>query len=585
MEYGVSMTTAETTSASAPAGDTDSAAEGTADRVLHGTPVVPGVAAGPALRVHGEVSPEAVRAFGGGDFADTDAALAAYDESAGRVAAEFARKAERATGPAAEVLTASAGLARDKGLRGAVRKGLAAGTDLVAAVQAAVEQFVGIFTSMGGLMAERVTDLRDIERRLVADIVGEPAPGVPEPTEPSVLVAEDLAPSDTAGLDPELVVALVTERGGATSHTAIIARQLGIPCVVGVAGASEVAAGTFVVVDGETGAVEVGGSSAEARDRVEESRRVRAALAAWTGPAATSDGMPVKLLANVADGPSAAQAGSEPVQGVGLFRTELCFLNRKDEPSADEQADIYADVLAPYADGRVVVVRTLDAGSDKPIAFATHDGEENPALGVRGLRLSFDNPGLMDRQLDGIRAAAERTGTETWVMAPMVATVTEAADFAAKVRERGLRPGVMVEIPSAALLAHRMLEVVDFLSIGTNDLTQYAMAADRMATDLAHLTDPWQPAVLQLIAITAEAGRQAGKPVGVCGEAAADPLLAVALIGMGVTSLSMAARAVRPVGAQVSAVSSDTCEVAAEAALSASDPMAARAAVRALLAR
>jgi phosphotransferase system enzyme I (PtsI) len=189
----------------------------------------------------------------------------------------------------------------------------------------------------------------------------------------------------------------------------------------------------------------------------------------------------------------------------------------------------------------------------------------------------------MDRQLDAIAAAAERTGTETWVMAPMVATVAEAADFSEKVRARGLRAGVMVEIPSAALLAHRMLEVVDFLSIGTNDLTQYAMAADRMATDLAHLTDPWQPAVLQLIAITAHAGAEAGKPVGVCGEAAADPLLATALIGMGISSLSMAARAVRPVGAQLARVTSETCEVAAEAALGAPDPMAARAAVREVL--
>ncbi len=554
------------------------------DSVLRGTPVVPGVAAGPALLVRGEISPEAIARFGAGDFVDDDAALAAYDVAAGRVADDFTRKAERATGAAAEVLAASAGLARDKGLRTAVRKGIAGGTDLVASVEAAIEKFVGVFTTMGGLMAERVTDLRDIERRLVADIVGEPAPGVPEPSEPSVLVAEDLAPSDTAGLDPDLVVALVTERGGATSHTAIIARQLGIPCVVGVSGAADLVAGTFLVVDGETGEIELGADPDEAAGRVEESRQARAALAAWTGPAVTLDGTPVKLLANVADGPSAAQAGTEPVQGVGLFRTELCFLNRKEEPDADEQADIYADVLSPYDDGRVVVVRTLDAGSDKPIAFATHDGEENPALGVRGLRLSFDNPGLMDRQLDGIKIAAERTGTETWVMAPMVATVAEASDFADKVRARGLKPGVMVEIPSAALLAHRMLEVVDFLSIGTNDLTQYTMAADRMATDLAHLTDPWQPAVLQLIAITAEAGKQAGKPVGVCGEAAADPLLAVALIGMGVTSLSMAARAVRPVGAQISAVSMDTCEAAAEIALAASDPMAARVLVRDLLA-
>jgi phosphoenolpyruvate-protein phosphotransferase (PTS system enzyme I) len=562
--YGVSMTTSEHLS-------------------LSGTPVVPGVAAGPVLHVRGEVSPAAIARYGDGGFPDVDAALSAYDESVASVADTFTAKAAATQGAAAEVLTASAGLARDKGLRSAVSKNLQAGQGPVAAVQGAVEQFVTIFTSMGGLMAERVTDLRDIERRVVAHLVGEPAPGVPTPSEPSILVAEDLAPSDTSGLDPALVTALVTERGGATSHTAIIARQLGIPCVVGAAGVMALPTGTFVVVDGETGTIEQGTDPDAARARVEESRRLRDELASWSGPAATADGLPVKLLANVADGPSAGTAAGEPVQGVGLFRTELCFLDRKDEPSVAEQADIYADVLSPYSDGRYVVVRTLDAGSDKPIAFATHEGEENPALGVRGLRLSFGNPGLMDRQLDGIAAAAERTGTETWVMAPMVATVAEAAGFAEKVRARGLKPGVMVEIPSAALLAHRMLEVVDFLSIGTNDLTQYAMAADRMATDLAHLTDPWQPAVLQLIAITAHAGTEAGKPVGVCGEAAADPLLATALIGMGISSLSMAARAVRPVGAQLAKVTFETCEAAAEAALGAPDPMAGRAAVRELL--
>lgn len=563
MFYGVSMTTATS--------------------VLRGTPVVPGVAAGPALLVRGEVSPDAIARFGDGGFADADAAMVAYDDAVTAVTESFGRKAAQATGPAAEVLTASAGLVRDKGLRSAVAKNVATGQPLVAAVDAAVEQFVTLFTNMGGLMAERVTDLEDIERRIVAHLVGEPEPGVPTPAEPSVLVAEDLAPSDTSGLDPELITALVTERGGATSHTAIIARQLGIPCVVGTGGITRVEHGTFLVVDGESGEIEIGGDPVEAQERVAASKAERAALADWSGPAATSDGIAVKLLANVADGPSAVQASSEPVQGVGLFRTELCFLNATDEPSAEEQADIYASVLGAFGEGQHVVIRTLDAGSDKPIAFATLPGEENPALGVRGLRLSFGNPGLMDRQLDGIKLAAERTGTETWVMAPMVATVAEAADFAEKVRARGLKPGIMVEIPSAALLAHRMLEVVDFLSIGTNDLTQYAMAADRMATDLAHLTDPWQPAVLQLIAITAEAGKQAGKSVGVCGEAAADPLLACALVGMGVTSLSMAARAVRPVGAQLSRVSMDTCEAAAEAALGASDPMAGRDAVRALV--
>jgi phosphotransferase system enzyme I (PtsI) len=548
---------------------------------LHGTPVVPGVAYGPALVVRGEVSADAVERFDGTAY-DEESGLAAYDEAASAVADGFTRRAGQASDAAAEVLTASAGLARDKGLRSAVRKHLTSGDDLLAAVHAAVEQFVQVFTSMGGLMAERATDLRDIERRLVAHLVGEPEPGVQMPDAPAVLVAEDLAPSDTATLDPEVIVALVTERGGPTSHTAIIARQLAIPCVVGTSGAMGIAAGTPLLVDGVAGTVESSPDVAESERRVAADRAEREALATWTGPGETADGTRVKILANVADGESARVAATGPVEGVGLFRTELCFLNRADEPSADEQASIYGEVLAPFA-GRYVVVRTLDAGSDKPVAFATHEGEENPALGVRGLRLSFDNPALLSRQLDGIAAAARATGTETWVMAPMVATVAEAASFADDVRARGLKPGVMVEVPSAALLAHRMLEVVDFLSIGTNDLTQYTMAADRMATDLAHLTDAWQPAVLQLIAITAEAGKQAGKPVGVCGEAAADPLLACVLVGMGITSLSMASAAVRPVGARLASASMDTLEDAAEAALAASDPKAARDAVRRVL--
>ena len=551
------------------------------DTLLRGTPVVPGVAFAPALVVRAEVSADAIARFDATQYADAEAALAAYDAAARSVADGFVRKASGVSGDAAKVLTASAGLARDKGLRGAVGKHLRGGDDLLASVHAGVEQFVTVFTGMGGLMAERVTDLRDIERRVVAQLLGEPEPGVGVPDVPCVLVAEDLAPSDTAGLDPSVVLALVTERGGPTSHTAIIARQLAIPCVVGVAGATALVDGTPVLVDGAAGTIETDAVDAEARVAADAAQR--AALAAWTGPGRTADGVPVKILANVADGESARKASDAPVQGVGLFRTELCFLNRKEEPSVEEQAAIYGEVLTAFGGDRYVVVRTLDAGSDKPVAFATLAGEENPALGVRGLRLSFDNPGLLDRQLDAVAAAATTTGTETWVMAPMVATVAEAEVFAAKVHDRGLKAGVMVEVPSAALLAHRMLDAVDFLSIGTNDLTQYTMAADRMATDLAHLTDPWQPAVLQLIAITAEAGRQAQKPVGVCGEAAADPLLACVLVGMGITSLSMAAAAVRPVGARLATVPLDLCEEAAELALAASDPDAGRAAVRALL--
>ncbi len=544
---------------------------------IHGTPVVPGLAYGPVLVATSGVAAGAVAAYGDGGHADEQAALAAYDDAAARVADSFRAKAGAATGATAEVLTASAGLATDRGLRAAVRKNLRTGQPLLPAVEGAVEQFVTVFAGMGGLMAERVTDLRDIHARLLARLVGAPEPGVPVPTSPSVLVAADLAPADTAGLDPALVVAIVTERGGPTSHTAIIARQLGIPCVVGATGAIAMLEGHTALVDGQSGTVEADPEQDKATARVAEDRAERAELASWSGPGRTADDRPVKLLANVADAASAVAASAEPVTGIGLFRTELCFLDRETEPSVDEQAEIYTRVLEPFtSEGQYVVVRTLDAGSDKPIAFATHPDEENPALGVRGLRLSFADPGLLHRQLDAIAIAADRTGTDCWVMAPMVATVAEAREFGDAVRARGLRPGVMIEVPSAALLAHKILEEVDFLSIGTNDLTQYTMAADRMATDLAHLTDPWQPAVLQLVAIAAEAGRQAGKPVGVCGEAAADPLLACVLVGLGVTSLSMAAAAVRPVGARVAGVTVGRCEEMADAALSAVDPATAR---------
>jgi phosphotransferase system enzyme I (PtsI) len=394
-------------------------------------------------------------------------------------------------------------------------------------------------------------------------------------------MAADLAPADTAGLDPERVIALVTSLGGPTSHTAIIARQLSIPCVVA-ADVDDVTPGTVVLVDGAAGDIVIEPDVEEAAALVEQDRRTRAAADAWTGPGRTADGLEVAIYANVQDGASAQAAARGPSEGVGLFRSELAFLGRDDEPSVDEQASIYGQVFAAYGD-RKVVIRTLDAGSDKPMAFATLPDEPNPALGVRGLRLSWGNPDLLTRQLDAIALAAESTATKPWVMPPMVATAGEAAAFAGQVRDRGLTPGVMVEVPAAALLADRLLDHVDFLSIGTNDLSQYTMAADRLSGELAALTDSWQPAVLHLIATTAAAGKYVGKPVGVCGEAAADPLLACVLAGVGITSLSMAASAIGAVGASLAAVTRQQCEDAAGAALAATGPAEGRAAAAAAL--
>ncbi|WP_030482375.1 phosphoenolpyruvate--protein phosphotransferase [Nocardioides aequoreus] len=569
---------------SSPESTTASAAEA----VLRGTPVVAGVVCAPVVVVRTDLDPAVVAAHRESGPVDVDEALAAYDEAVAAVADGFERRAEQASDAAAEVLGASAKLARDKGLRTMVRKNLSSGAGLLDALDDAVEHFASLFSTMGGLMAERVTDLRDIGRRTTARLVGLPEPGVPRPEVVSVLVADDLAPADSAGLDASRVAALVMERGGATSHTAIIARQLGIPCLVGVTGALALEAGAVVLVDAAAGTVETEVDEADAERRVATYRREREELESWTGPAQTADGIAVKLLANVADGASAASAADGPIEGVGLFRTELAFLGLPQEPTVEEQAELYEAVLSPFGTesdtGRYVVTRTLDAGSDKPIAYATLSNEENPALGVRGYRLATDKPELMEHQLDALKLAGERVGTTPWVMAPMIATSDEAAEFAALARARGLKPGVMVEVPSAALLADQILEHVDFVSIGTNDLTQYTMAADRMATDLVHLTDPWQPAVLHLVAATAAAGQRADKPVGVCGEAAADPMLACVLVGLGVTSLSMAAASVRAVGAQLGRVTLEQCREAAKAAMQTRDPHAARDAAREVLA-
>lgn len=560
--------------------------QGPTGRVLVGIPVVPGVGAGPVVRPADR--PRLPEVTGEPSVAEEGrgAELERFQAAAQVVAGRLEGRAARASGAAAEVLEATAGLARDRGLLAAVGKRVKAGAPADQAVVGAAEQFSAMFTKLGGVMAERVTDLADLRDRLVAELTGQEEPGVPTPADPSVLLADDLAPADTAGLQPELVLAIATTRGGPTSHTAIIARQLGIPCVVAVGGLDDVATGQFVLVDGTSGEVGVEPDRDHARARVEEAERERAAVAAWTGPGATADGHAVDVLANVQDGAGAVRAAATGAAGVGLFRTELCFLDADTEPSVQEQARIYGEVFSAFAArdaGAKVVLRTLDAGSDKPLAFATAPDEENPALGVRGLRISWAQPGILTRQLDAVALAAEQTGTSPWVMAPMVATAAEAREFAAQVRQRGLTAGVMIEIPAAALHAERILREVDFLSIGTNDLAQYTLAADRLSADLAHLNDPWQPALLQLVALTAAAGAAAGKPVGVCGEAAADPLLGAVLVGMGITSLSCAASAISSVGARLATVELAACQEAARAAVAADDPAAARAAAREVL--
>jgi phosphotransferase system enzyme I (PtsI) len=512
--------------------------------------------------------------------ADADAALAEVKAAFESVAVALEGRARHADDTAQQILKATALIARDKGLVKAAARQLAAGKGRANAVAGAVEEYAAQFEALGGYFAERVTDLRDVGSRAVAAVLGVSAPGVPDLTEPSVVVAEDLAPAETATLDRSLVVGIVTQAGGRTSHTAILAAQMGIPAVVQVAAATAIPAGVPVALDGDTGEVAVD-PDPELVERQRRRRERRAeALAASAGPGVTRDGHRVALLANIGGIEDAEEAGAQDLEGVGLFRTEFVFLSADKAPTLEDQANIYRKVFAPF-EGRRVVVRTLDAGADKPLAFADLGPEENPALGRRGLRLSALRPDLLDVQLEALAVAAKDTGADVRVMAPMVATVEEAAWFARRVRENGLpSAGVMIEVPAAALRAQHVLGVVDFGSLGTNDLAQYTMAADRMQGELSDLLDPWQPAVLDVVATACEGARSAGVPIGVCGESAGDPLLALVLAGLGVSSLSMAPSKVPVVRLALSLHDLAQCQGLATAARAAATAVDALAAVR-----
>jgi phosphotransferase system enzyme I (PtsI) len=505
-------------------------------------------------------------------------ARAALEAVAAGLTARAGRSQDRT---AASILEAAAMMAADPVLLDDVTERAQAGTDAAHAIDAVLTGHREAMEAIGGKFAERATDIDDIRQRAVAVALGLPLPGLPAPGHPYVLAADDLAPADTAGIDPAVVLGLVTERGGPTSHTAILARALGIPAIVACPGALSVPDGTIVLVDGSAGTVGLNPDPAEVAAVRHEAAGAAAARAAGpAGPGQTSDGHPVKLMVNIGSARDLEGADADGAQGAGLFRTELLFLSRSQAPAEAEQQEMYAAVFRA-ARGRTVVVRTLDAGADKPLPFLGLADEPNPALGVRGLRTARRQGHLLDAQLRAISAAAAAEKADVWVMAPMVSTAAEAADFAARVRGAGLPvAGAMVEVPAAALCAADLLASLDFLSIGTNDLSQYTLAADRMCGELSDLLDPWQPALLRLIAACGQAAQAAGKPVGVCGEAASDPALAPVLAGLGATSLSMSARSLGPVRAALARHSLADCQVLAARVLAARDPAGARAAAQ-----
>jgi len=561
-------------------------------RTIKGIGVSAGRVLGPALRMPPPVpEPEADARFGADSTVDGEKAR--LKDAAEDVREDLRHRAETASGDAKAVLDATAMMATDPMLLKAAGKHINAGMAAERAIWEAGLEVAAMLQSLGGYMAERTQDVLDVRARIVAELDGLPAPGIPASDTPFILVAEELAPADTATLDPAKVIGLVTSGGGPQSHTAILARALGLPAVVGAAGSDSLSDGTELYVDGATGTVVAEPGSSEREAAAKYASRV--SLPPFSGTGATSDGHRVPLLANVGSGKDAKSAAAAGAEGIGLLRTEFCFLGRDSEPGQEEQVAAYGAVFEAFP-GRKVVVRTLDAGADKPLPFLTDTTEPNPALGVRGFRTDRSSPGVLGRQLEAIAIAAGAHEADVWVMAPMISTAEEAADFAVMCTGAGLTmPGVMIEVPAAALMAEAVLSRVRFASLGTNDLTQYTMAADRQLGTLATLNDPWQPAVLQLIRRTVEGARAAEaaiepglspsgtKNVGVCGEAAADPALSVVLTGLGVNTLSMTPRALASVGAVLATVSLAEAQELASVALDAHTAAEARTAVRSRL--
>ncbi len=464
------------------------------------------------------------------------------------------RTARRSGNYAAAILDADLLFLDDPELAGRAREAISAGgVTAEAAWQTATSAARASWERVADpRLRLRAADLEGVARRVLAHLVGSPEV---RPTGTGVLVAEDLNPADTAQLDPVSVLGIATAAGGPTSHSAVLARSLGIPAVVGVGpGLLELTSGRRVLLDGDQGLVRLDPTEEEeAAVRSKAARRARAARSASRAAsraALTRDGVTVEVAANigsVADARAAVLAGAD---GVGLLRTEFLFQDQPVLPDEEAQFRQYAEI-AEALQGRPLTIRTLDVGADKPLPSLPRDPEPNPALGVRGLRLGLALEDLLTTQLAAVTRVA--SGHRVRVMFPMVATVGEVLRarellraLPAPARRPGVPPmevGIMVEVPAAALAADRLAELVDFMSIGTNDLSQYTMAADRGNGGLRGLADPLHPAVLRLIQLTAAAAT-GQRWAGVCGELAGDPLATELLIGLGVTELSAAPRLV-----------------------------------------
>lgn len=448
-----------------------------------------------------------------------------------------------------------------------------------AAIEDQFDELAQMFRSLGDeLMAERAADAEDLKQQLLRICLGCGRQDLSVLPGDVIVLAEELTPSDTVRMDTAHVKGIATRLGGATAHSAIIARTLGIPAAAGIDGwQTEALNGHMAILDGADGTLTVDPTDEETA--CYQSRKAQAdceaqALEAFrTCPSQTKDGAALEICANIGTPQEAQQAMKYGADGVGLFRSEFLFMDRDALPTEDEQFESYRTAAQTMA-GKPLIIRTLDVGGDKKLPTLELPHEDNPFLGFRAIRMTLSHPEIFRPQLRAILRAAAYGDVR--VMFPMIGSMDQLREAKALLREQEqtlqaegvptgpVKVGMMVEIPAAAVLAEEFAKEVDFFSIGTNDLTQYTLAVERGNAAVAHLYAPEHPAVLRLIAMTAQAAAERHIPCGMCGEAAGDPKLAPAFVGMGVNELSMSPRRVPAVRKLLSGLTMDECRQAAE---------------------
>ncbi|MCM3721150.1 phosphoenolpyruvate--protein phosphotransferase [Solibacillus isronensis] len=485
-----------------------------------------------------------------------------------------AQTAERLGASEAEVFGAHLLVLQDPEYIGAIEALIQEGSGATQAIEAVQNQFMALFLALDDeYMKERAADVNDVSQRLMRKVTGTNE-SVSDYIEPTILVAHDLTPSDTAKLNAEFTRGFITEKGGKTSHSAIFARSLQIPAIVGATGIiSEVQNGDIAIMNGETGEIFINPTAEQlehyealSKAQLEKRQGLQALLHENT---VTKDGHHVELAANIGSLDDAKKALEQGAEGVGLFRTEFLYLERDTAPTEQEQFEIYRDVLTVMGE-RPVVVRTLDIGGDKAIPYLNMPKEDNPFLGLRAIRLCFANEELFRTQLRALLRASSFGNLK--IMFPMISSIDEfrqarqwldeekEALIEQDVEVSDFEIGIMVEIPSAAILSPVFAKEVDFFSIGTNDLIQYTLAADRMNETISHLYEPFHPAIVSLVKLVIDSAHAQGKWVGMCGEMAGDFAAIPLLVALGLDEFSMSAPSVLAARKQINSLSKDALQ-------------------------